>query len=251
MAVLRPYRRTCRIFTDGSYANSGQWMYVLHPKYADVPMQYIRAFILLLKDMQALFDYVEPSDRNLSTYSYRIHELLLRSCVEVEANCKAILVENGYVKRGNMDIDDYRKIDKSHRLSSYRVTLPVWHGTSALRQPFLAWKKGGPLPWYRAYNETKHDRHYSFHQATFEHMVDAICGVVVLLSSQFYTHDFSPSDWTWSAGGHDDGMESAIGGYFRVSFPKDWPPGDKYGFDWQALRNDPDPFDTIDYAQIK
>jgi hypothetical protein len=34
-------------------------------------------------------DYVEPADQNLNTYSFRIHELLMRACIEVEANCKA------------------------------------------------------------------------------------------------------------------------------------------------------------------
>jgi hypothetical protein len=54
--------------------------------------------------------YVEPADKNLECYSYRIHALLLRACIELEANCKAILKENGYSKGGNWKIDDYKKI---------------------------------------------------------------------------------------------------------------------------------------------
>ena len=91
MGITRPYRRICRQFTEGSYARSGRSRYIEHPKYAKSPEHYVRAFMLLLKDMQELFDYIEPADENLSCYSYRIHELLLRACVEVEANCKAIL----------------------------------------------------------------------------------------------------------------------------------------------------------------
>lgn len=54
----------------------------------------MRAFLLVQKDLQELFDYVEPADKKLCCYSYRIHELLMRTCIEVKANCKAILSEN-------------------------------------------------------------------------------------------------------------------------------------------------------------
>jgi hypothetical protein len=147
MTVVRPYRRTCRQFTDASYGDSGNWAYILHKKYAKSPEQYIRAFLLLQKDLHNLFDYIEPSDQNLACHSYRIHELLLRACIEVEANCKAILLENGYTKSCDLNMGDYKKLNSSHKLSSYQVKIPTWHGESACRKPFLAWDSGGALPW--------------------------------------------------------------------------------------------------------
>ena len=144
MPVTKPYRRISRQFTNGKYG--GQ--YIEHPQYAKSPEHYVRAFTLLLKDMKELFDYIEPADENLSCYSYRIHELLLRACIEVEANCKAILTENGYTKSKNMNMkNDYKKINISHRLSSYEVKMPFWHGVSSIRQPFSAWATGRSLPW--------------------------------------------------------------------------------------------------------
>lgn len=139
MAVSKPYRRNVRQFTNGSYSESGKWMYILHPKFAQDPDKYVRGFLLLLKDVQELFDYVEPSDQNLRTHSFRIHELLLRSCVEVEANCKAILSENGYSKSSDWNMADYRKINTTHRLSSYKVKVPYWTGAQNIRSPFFAW----------------------------------------------------------------------------------------------------------------
>jgi hypothetical protein len=187
------------------------------------PEHYIRAFLLLQKDLDRLFDFIEPADNNVKTYSYRTHELLLRSCVEVEANCKAILGENGYHRAGDWNVGDYKKIELSHRLSSYRVKLPVWRGTDAVRRPFAAWSTGGALDWYTAYNVTKHDRHSAFEQATVRHVLDAVCGLVALLAAQFWTYDFGPGDTFLALHGPSDGMESAIGGYFRVAFPDDWP----------------------------
>ena len=223
---------------------------MVHPKFAQSPEHYVRAFLLLLKDLQELFDYVEPADKNLACYSFRIHALLLRTCVEVEANCKAILRENGYSKTGDWNMGDYKKIEKTHFLSPYEVKVPNWTGTSSSRSPFSAWASGGMLPWYQAYNTTKHDRHSQFEEATFEYLIDACCGLLVLLSAQFETNDFSPGNTVLALEGPRDGMESGIGGYFRVRFPSNWPNDLRYEFDWQKLKDEQDPFQTIDYSKI-
>jgi len=250
MAIDRPYRRTCRQFVDGSYTEGGRSGYIIHPKFAQSPEHYIRAFLIILKDLQELFDYIEPADKNLSCYSYRIHALLLRACVEVEANCKAILKENGYSRAGDWNMGDYKKIEKTHFLSAYGVKVPNWNGTSGNRSPFSKWLTDGSLPWYQAYNTTKHDRHSAFEEATFKHLIDACCGLLVLLSAQFETKDFSPSETFLSVGGPSDGMESGIGGFFRVKFPENWPNELRYDFNWQNLKNEEDPFQNIDYSTI-
>ncbi len=248
MAISKPFRRTCRQFKDGKYSEGGRWRYILHPKFAKAPPgQYIRAFLLLQQDLQHLFQYVEPSDINLNTYSFRIHELLLRTCVEIEANFKVILTENGYSKSGNWNRKSYKKIDDSHFLSKYEVKFPSWIGVENIRKPFSPWSSSGSLQWYSDYNATKHDRHTKFHRASLQNLTDAMAGLIALLSSQFWTHDFSPSDWNIVASGHDDEMESAIGGYFRIKFPDNVQMDDRYEFDWQILKDEEDPFNEYKY----
>jgi len=250
--VTRPYRRTCRQFQDSSYSEGGRWQYIEDARFAQTPGHYVRAFLLLLKDIQELFDYVEPADANLPCYSFRIHALLLRACIEVEANCKAILRENRYTKDVRWwTIADYRKINTTHRLASYYVKVPHWTGDQNIRAPFAAWAGGGRLPWYDAYNTAKHDRLAEFQQATFAHLLDACCGLLVMLSAQFWTRDFSPgNDRLVFESGENDGMESGIGGYFRVHFPDDWPEEQRYSFNWNTLKAEADPFDTIDYDAV-
>jgi hypothetical protein len=52
----------------------------------------------------------------------------MRICIEVEANFKAILNENIYSKdEKDWNMDDYKKINITHHLSSYKVTLPIWN----------------------------------------------------------------------------------------------------------------------------
>src|SRR5258706_76541 len=135
--------------------------YLSHPKFAQDAVHYIRAFTILQKDLQELFDYIEPADNNRETYSYRTHALLLRACIEVEANCKAILKENGYIKQKkgkdiDMNMDDYEKINISHHLSSYQIMVPYWNGVNNLRSPFSSWSTRSSPDWYKAYNATKH-----------------------------------------------------------------------------------------------
>ncbi|MFT3891016.1 MAG: hypothetical protein QM730_05230 [Anaerolineales bacterium] len=157
------------------------------------------------------------------------------------------------IKKGrdvDMNMIDYRKINVTHRLSSYQVKVPYWNGSKVLRTPFSSWSTGGKLDWYEAYNTTKHDRLSGFKEATFDHLLDACCGVLIILSAQFYREDFSPGSSLLALQGPNDGMESGIGDYFRVKFPDDWSEDLRYDFNWQELEDEPDPFQTIDYSQI-
>jgi hypothetical protein len=146
-----------------------------------------------------MFEYIEPSDNNLITYSYRTHELLMRTCIEVEANFKAILKENifnpidknGYPRpEKSWNIHDYRKVNTTHHLSAYRVHIPIWEGTNSVYQPFKEWSKSSALSWYQAYNKSKHDRRTEFKEANFKNLLNAVTGLLVVLSSQFRTEDF-------------------------------------------------------------
>ena len=94
MSQPKPFHRNYRAFVQGPNSGYNQWAYIIDRDYAESPEHYVRAFLLLQKDLQTLFEYVEPSDQNLKTYSFRIHELFMRSCIELEANFKAILKEN-------------------------------------------------------------------------------------------------------------------------------------------------------------
>ena len=249
MGVKLPYRRTARIFTDNKYCDSGKWKYVLHSNYADSPENFVRAFLLIQKDVLDLFDYIEPSDANVATHSHRIHELLLRTCVEVEANCTAILRENGYQKRGDWTMGDYKKIEQSHYLSQYEVKVPNWLGSFGVRTPFSSWATSGSLPWYTAYNHTKHDRHKNFSKANFGNLIDSVAGLSALLASQFLNHEFSPEGMMLSInpGGPRDGFESSIGRFFRLKYPDNVPDSEKYDFQHADIDFDKDIFQNFTY----
>jgi hypothetical protein len=232
-------------------------MYLLHPKYAKDPWHYVRAFLLIQQDVLELFSYVEPSDTNLRTYSHRIQQLLMRSCVEIEANFTAIFLDNEYSKATsgqNLNIGDYKLINLSHRLSAYQVRIPGWKGEYGIRQPFAPWLSGCVLPWYKDYNKSKHNRHENFHLATFGSMIDAFCGLNILLSAQFMDEEYGPGSKSLSISGASytyeggDEMEPSIGGMLRVKFPVDWPADERYQFTWADISSQDDPFENFNYV---
>lgn len=247
MGINKPFHRVCRPHLNGSYSNSGGLDYIKHNNYAQSASHYVRAFLLIQKDLGNLLEYIEPCETNSNCYSFRTHELLTRTCIEVEANCKVILAENGYTPMKKNKIrrpedwnmkNDYWKIQRSHKLARYSVEVPFWKGDKRIRHPYQAWKDDTyqTLDWYKAYNNAKHDRHANFDQATFNHLLDAICGLLVIISAQFYSIDFSNGPDTFCFGGNHE----TIGGYFAVKFPNadDWPEKERYNFKAEELKNE-------------
>jgi len=211
----KPFHRNYRGFALCPNSGYSQWAYIIDRDYAIAPEHYVRAFLLMQNDLVRLFEFIEPADENLSTYSYRTHELLIRSCIEAEANFKAILKE--------------------------RSTFT----------PFAEWKSSDKLTWYHAYNKSKHDRQHQFKLSNLENLLNAITGLLVLLSSQFCTQEFSPASKALAISGYDyyEGIV-ALGGFFRIELPSDWSDDELYEFDWQSLKNKADRFNRIDYNLI-
>ena len=163
MSHPKPFHRNYRGFANSFNSGYSQWAYIVDRRYAEAPEHYIRAFNLIQGDLQRLFEFVEPSDCNVKTYSYRIHELFMRTCIEVEANFKAILKENIYnpvtqkgkpIPEKDWNINCYKIVNKTHHLSSYKVHIPIWDGTQSVFEPFKLWEAADGLPWYQSYNST-------------------------------------------------------------------------------------------------
>jgi len=252
MAVTQPYHRNRRPFITGGFLgpNNMHGGYFRHQKYAQTPDHYIRGLDLILKDLINVFDYVEPSDTNYDTYSFRIHELLFRTCVEVEANFTAILRENGYSKSGMLTMKkDYYKIEASHHLSAFEVLLPLWYGPQSPRLPFADWTSAfKPLSWYQSYNAVKHDRLQEFKSANFKNLIYAVSGLAAVIAAQFANWTFFPGPVRLTMGNSvNDGMDVSILEYFRVKYPTNWTQAELYDFDWQTISTQADPFANYQY----
>lgn len=253
MYIDKPYKRIWRpILGDTSSVRD----YLLDPVYAPGREHLTHAYRLLELELLELFDYIEPADRNLATFSHQLYQILLRACTEFETNATAILGDNGYnpldkhgKPRTNWRMDlDYWKINAACRLSEYSVKLPVWRGQAAIRTPFAAW--GGaayaPLPWYQAYNAVKHDRFAQFDSANLENVLDAVAAVLIVLCAQFHVYAFSIYSPIMSYV-EDNGYLCSPGRVLEVC-PARWVnPVDIYLFEWKQLKKDPNPLQNYQF----
>lgn len=264
MGQPKPFHRIYRRVRTGRNAGFSSWNYIIDRDYAKNCEHYTRAYFIIQKDLEKIFEYVEPSDESFNTYSYRIHELLMRTCIEVEANFKAILEDNIFRNDNGriLNMSHYVRIEKSHNLSDYEVSLPIWRGGPRTFKPFSNWKtytgeegaKKWSPDWYSAYNYSKHNRQKDFNQANLGNLLNAVAGLLVVISSQFVTEDFSAAPTTMSINGSKyeyHSMGPAIGSLFRISFPDNWDEHDVYDFDWNQLRDRPDRFQKYDYGLVK
>ncbi len=264
MSINKPYHRNYRKMKEGEQFQYSDGAYIVDREYAQNPEHYTRAFSIIQADLLKLFEYIEPSDINEITYSFRIHELFMRTSIEVEANFKAILRENIFsptYKNGNnkgeirpeneWNINDFKLINKTHHLDEYSIELPFWQGNNKIRIPFLDWKTSKSLKWYQSYNKSKHERFVNFKEASFGNLIEAYSGLFVLLSSQFKTESFLPGNETYTLFGNRYFNGSfGIGDFLMVRFPDNWKDDEMYCFNWMELKNEKERFLKIDYNKI-
>jgi hypothetical protein len=257
MSIDKPFHRCFRGIKDGDNSGYSGWAYVLDRDYAKKPEHYTRAYHIIQKDLQQIFEYIEPSDVNFKTFSFRTHELLVRTCIEIEANFKAILKENTFnpkddkgkkLPESKWNMRHYKKVNATHHLSKYKIILPIWSGEKGEFYPFKEWDSDKTLSWYKAYNQSKHDRHVKFEEANFEALLNAISGLVVILSAQFGTESFSTGERAISSSGYSYyDSEPAIGELFHIEFPDDWQEDEIYDFNWSNLMTESVKFQQLDF----
>lgn len=204
---------------------------------------------MILRDLNNLYDYIEPSDDNLSVYSHRIYELLLRTATEFESNCKGILKANGYSKpESDWCIKDYFKISRATRLNEYSLTFGRW-ATAHDFKPFVDWNpsRREQLTWYDAYNEVKHDRYGNFKKAKLEHLMNALAGLICIMHAQYGE---GMSHVGYSELGTNDIHEGTVETpMFTIKAPH-FPDDEQYGFIWDNLANIHEPVQKYNFLIV-
>ncbi len=248
MALNKPYYRIIRPFgtecAPGDYCLFKSKSFLTDLRYAADRLELCRAYQLIEKDLLRLFEYIDPCEDNLNTYSHRTYELLLRTATEFETNCKRILEANGYNCHKNLGMKDYYKIHHALKLGFYKINLKVWHPTEKTFQPFREWSEGShSLAWYQAYNAVKHDRYKNFKMASLDNVLTAISSLYAILFSQFFIFIDSDSGFT-------ETEEEIIKQYaiFGVMPFRGWKPEECYDFDWEKIENDDEPFEKFSFS---
>ena len=202
----------------------------------------IMAARLIIDDFERLFEFIEPHTSNENVFSHRIYELLLRTCTEVESCCKGILIANGHAAN---NMEDYKKIEQATHLSGYTVRYSNWFPSYYSIQPFASWTTGGSLSWYKAYNDLKHNRWQNFTLANLKNLLNAISGLLCVIYAQIgdaVQHVFE-SNIYFSA---DDAVDISVRS-FTIT-PYQFLDSEKYDFDWENLKTDPNRFQRFQFV---
>ena len=127
---------------------------------------------------------VEPTQQQFGVFGHRLRSLLLLACMEVDTALKHVADCNGSAV-GEPRLHDHARLARPMRLGDWEVRL-VRSVEGLTFTPFDSWSPQSPrLPWYTAYNNTKHDREAHLEQARLDHVLDAVAAVYILLVAQF------------------------------------------------------------------
>ncbi|MEI6369543.1 MAG: hypothetical protein WCO49_07490 [Nostocales cyanobacterium ELA608] len=254
--IMRPYYSVMPSFEGDDYDyqedednyDDDYYNYMLDNRYCSERSSLCRAYRIIQDDLEKLFDYIEPCNKNKKAYSHRTFELLLRGATEVEANCKGILKANGYTiipPDRKMNITDYHKVEQATKLSEYEVRLKCWHPNPLVLKPFDNWRDTHSLSWYQAYNDAKHNRDTNFHKSCLLNTVTCIAGLFCLLYSQFEYQFVNPYQITTTNTKDKEGMMGFNGVIFTIKPPQTWTNSEKYKFNWESLSGSSSPYNQF------
>jgi hypothetical protein len=142
---------------------------------------------VLVRNLETVFECVEPDNANAAAFGHEIRNALLLACMELESSFSAVLKANHCRSNGRWNITDFQKLDSPLRLKQYQVRLAQYPKWQSFR-PFENWdasQAGQSLSWWSAYNKTKHDRESSFHLGTLLDAITAVGAVAIMLAVQF------------------------------------------------------------------
>lgn len=176
-------------FYRGNWANN--WPGMLPPMNDMEASEYTTAREqedILSIELTDIARVVRPEQNTKHVYGSKIRNLLLAACTEVESQMKGILKANGTVANSkHFNTTDYVKLHRPLRLEEYSLTLSRYRDYGEI-WPFQGWNathSTTSLPWYDAYNATKHDRELNFNRGTLEHAIAATGALAILLLAQY------------------------------------------------------------------
>ena len=142
-------------------------------------LRYWQYFIALESDLAKTARFVEIADANMQTFSLEYARLILSAGSEIDVLSK-VLCQRHELTVSPKNIDGYRKSITATfpEFVTLEIRLPRF---SMSIYPWADWSSGENPPWWRAYNDVKHERNLNFSQATLHNAVYCMAGLFALL----------------------------------------------------------------------
>ena len=147
-----------------------------------------QSLYMIIKKLDDILLYIEPSDKSLKVYSHELRNLLILSCTEVENQMVSLLKKRNITPiRSKYQMNDYVKLIGMTDIKKYKI---IFKNYDILKNviPFKSWSLNRPsqsLKWYNAYNLTKHNRSENFSQATFLNVINSVAANIILYCIRF------------------------------------------------------------------
>ena len=146
-----------------------------------------QALRLLVSDLDEILLFIEPDINHLNVYGHKSRELLIAACTEVENYFQHYMrLASATPLRGRyFTAKDYVRLQPKLFIDEFEIEMHAYPVVGTF-SPFENWNSSNfVLPWYDAYNKTKHHRDSEFHQATLAHCIYAVGACLVLFSIRF------------------------------------------------------------------
>lgn len=144
-------------------------------------LQHWNYFLTLEDDIGRLSRYLELTPANFSSYSLELARILFAAASEVDVVSKLLCKKLDADSSAN-NITKYREqlLASCSQIKNTQAEMPRF---SLVLKPWEQWEKdeNSSPPWWKAYNNVKHNRHTSFHEANLQHALNAVAGLFVLL----------------------------------------------------------------------
>ena len=145
----------------------------------------------LEKELIVLSNLIHIDDNQLSIYSIKIAELLLRTAVEVESIAKTLYFQNGGTKPDDVnlffDTDCLNLLESKWQLSKkqVQVSAPNFYFLQTENQILTPLKKANKRgtsssDWQKAYQAVKHNRVASLSKANLKNLIRSMAALYVL-----------------------------------------------------------------------
>ncbi len=151
---------------------------------------------ILCRYLDQICRTVHPSKNTLGSYGNEIRNLLILACTEIEAHWQGILLING-VNKSRPTTQDFIALNAPLKLQKYSFLLKNYPWLGPFR-PFANWNadQGSTksIPWYDAYNKTKHNREQNFETGNLEAAINSVVACGIMLVAQYgWGNAFGPS----------------------------------------------------------
>ncbi|MBE6156120.1 MAG: hypothetical protein E7161_00020 [Firmicutes bacterium] len=229
--------------------------YIENSGYSNNLFEQKKVIQILEEDLKKISEYVEPNEKNFSTYSLKLYELFIKASIEFENMCKQILLDNKYDKKiTKLDIKDYYKINTLMCLDRYSCSINLIPDKNFI--PFENWSKNHVLKWYQDYNKVKHNRTNNFKMANLENVLLSISALRILLYAQYgnFSLDNTLSFDTIKMGAEDSENDNDYlylnHSLFLIKKPSESDYKYKYNFKWDVIKEETDCIEKFDFNQI-